>query len=803
MDSLLAVKPELVWGLFTRGLGVVFLISFTSLSVQVVKNAGREGGLPIAFRLAGVRRDFPTIRRFFYFPTLLWLSDSDAMLQALTFTGLAGACTVVYGGQYSFVGILVCYLSYLSLDMAVGLIFPWDCLLFESTVLALFLPATRALPALEAVSAPAPALAWAYRLLLFRVMFGFGKQKFIGSTSKDLAYLKGFLIGQPLPSPLGWYVQKLPTILLKPLVLFMFFTEIPAPCFALVPGVLSLVCAACTVFLMIGIQSMGSFGYFSILTINGCIPLLDNTTPGALHVATMFSPGAPVLVNAFVLLHTASACFAFLFNSWVGQTWHMWSFWYRLPRVLQLPFDLFRLLHPFRWLHPYGVFPPNTGPGVKMTLLVEVSWDKRKWHEIVLPFSPTNPKSPPKFIAPHHPRGDQAVIYETFGLNPTSLISSMAGPWDPYAFGLRTGADVFLERILEGKGNEFVKGGVLAEHAEPPVAARVSTVMLEAVDLKEHFATGNWWKRTYVGPHAPPRERDPHFWQDFLPEPETWHFDAIFWRKRTPSIRRLMERSRAGNEDPMALAIADGGDLGPADVERFWNEFVPLISAEERANFDTLADVVPRVRARFARRDLRATKRLLGRFSLLLVARLEPMYLNRWLEPEIPAKTYFHLWMVTQHIIGKGREAYLRALENPRAVVTDALSEMTDATGLYLLAIFRYETMIFESQKLRLIDAISAPHDLEEKRRMRDIENMTPGQQKVVRLVQSLSGFACVFPFLRDAFQGSRFDSGYPELYPTFRQLDSGEVVLRAYREPPPGMELPVTPAAASSEAAE
>ena len=135
---------------------------------------------------------------------------------ALTLIGFTAAALVIYGGPYSSWALVVCYVCYLSLDLAVGLIFPWDCLLFEATVLALFLPATLPLPELAAVAAPAPALAWAYRLLLFRLMFGFGKQKFLGSTGKDLAYLKGFLIGQPLPSPVGWYMQKLPVALLKP-----------------------------------------------------------------------------------------------------------------------------------------------------------------------------------------------------------------------------------------------------------------------------------------------------------------------------------------------------------------------------------------------------------------------------------------------------------------------------------------------------------------------------------------------------------------------------------------------------------
>ena len=59
---------------------------------------------------------------------------------------------------------------------------PWDTLLFETMVLALWLPPTHSLPTLAAVSAPAPALTWAFRLLLFRVMFGAGLIKLRGDA---------------------------------------------------------------------------------------------------------------------------------------------------------------------------------------------------------------------------------------------------------------------------------------------------------------------------------------------------------------------------------------------------------------------------------------------------------------------------------------------------------------------------------------------------------------------------------------------------------------------------------------------
>jgi len=786
-----SLTPELVWGLFARGLGVVLLITFTSLSAQVVRSAGTGGGFPIAHRLARIKQDFPGVKRFFYFPTLLWVSDSDAMLRGLALAGVLGACTAIYGGPFSHAALVVCYVAYLSLDMAIGLIFPWDCLMFESTVLSLFLPATHALPDLHAVSAPAPALTWAFRLLVFRVMFGFGKQKFIGSTSKDLAYLKGFLVSQPLPSPLGWYAQKLPVALLRPLVLFMFLVEIPIPFFALIPGPLSIVCAVTTVFLMIGIQAMGSFGYFSILTIAACIPLFDNVTPTTLRFSELFSPGAPYFVNAFVLLHTAASCITFFFNSWLAQSWHLWTIWYRLPPLLQLPIHALRVLHPFRWVHPYGVFPPNTQVSVKMSLLVEATWDEKTWHELEFAFSPSNAHSPPRFVAPHHPRGDQAVIYETFGLNPTSLISSVLGPYEPYGYATAPAARVLTQLITEGRGTDYMKQTALDKHPEPPLAARITTVMLEPVSLKEKAQTGAWWKRTYVGPHTPPRRRDPEFFKYAWPEPELWHHDAIFWRRRSP-LKKLMDRSLAGGEDPMTLAIADS-TLTPEDVERFWNELVPLVAEFDTGTYETLPDSVPKVRERFDRAELHALHRLLQRFSLLLVARLEPMYLGRGLKPLLPAKTYFHLWLAVQHVIAKGRDAYVSAMNDP-ASIASALTEMTPQTGTYLMCIFRYEPMIFEAQKLRLLTAVGSPHDEEAKRRIEfGTEGMNNFERTVVKLSELFSGFFWVMPHVRASFKGPRFDQGYPEMYPSFQQLDSGEVVVRAYAKPPASAHVPIS----------
>src|SRR5262249_59610528 len=126
--------------------------------------------------------------------TLLWLGSSDRCLRALVLVGMAGAVWVVVGGPWSGLGLLIAWACYLALQHAVGLAYPWECLLLEAGFLALFLPAPNALPDWSASAAPLPAITWAFRWLLFRMVFGFGKLKFHGVNRKELGYLKAFFV---------------------------------------------------------------------------------------------------------------------------------------------------------------------------------------------------------------------------------------------------------------------------------------------------------------------------------------------------------------------------------------------------------------------------------------------------------------------------------------------------------------------------------------------------------------------------------------------------------------------------------
>jgi hypothetical protein len=378
-------------------------------------------------------------------------------------------------------------------------------------------------------------------------------------------------------------------------------------------------------------------------------------------------------------------------------------------------------------------------------------------------------------------------------LNANSLMSGMVGPWDPYFFATAAPAFEFCQKLCESKENRFARTAESANHDRPPIAARISTMMLEPTSIRELRETGRWWKRSYIGPHVPTHEYDPDFWSDAFGEPELWHPEAIMWRGRS-RFAELMRRSREGKDDPMRLAIWDGR-LSSADVELFWNELVPLLTSADRSTFDSLPDTVEQVRARFDRKQRRALARLFGRFSLILVARFEPRFFYQGGRPELRAQSYLHLWMLAHHIIAQGKAAYLDALARPE-VWNEQLAGMTNQSGLYMHSVFRFEEMCFEAQKLRLIDAVAYPHDPAAKAVVvkhllaKNLEEVPTPQRTIIKFARALSGFFWVMTDIRLAFKAPAFHRGFPELYPTFEELESGDIRLKSYAYPEPGEPL-------------
>ena len=739
----------LVWGLFTRLLGLVYLIAFASLLGQVVPLAGADGVSPLKPLLLKIRADFPLWRCLLYFPTLLWLRSTDGCLRLLVVLGMGGALWAAYGGPGSNFGLLLCWVCYLSLHPAVGLAYPWECLLLEAGFLALFLPASNALPDLSASALPLPAVAWALRWLVFRMMLGFGKLKFQGVNRKELGYLKAFFIAVPLPSPLGWYGHHLPGWFMKFSLLSLFLIEVAVPFLIFVPGYPRLAAAAAIASLMVAIQLTGNYGHFNILMLTLCVPLLDcDASLFDQPLDGVLWPWNHLLIHAVMLILFVGGLLYLPFNSWCSLAWLYWPAQRKSPAVLRWLLAFYRFLAPFRILHAYGVFPSISFPAARVVPVIEGTQDGAVWKEYPYPWLMAEPFSPPVWVAPHTPRLDHFLFYDASGADVSNFLGSTFSIGNPYLFSRSSGLERLVQRLLEGspsviklfRANPFPQG--------PPAAIRVSLYMLRPTSRAERRRTGAWWQRDYLGPHLRPATKDDTVWNEWLPDPELFHPDELIWKLRAPRLRALFARAGSG-ASPEDIVVDAAAGITAEDLRRFWSCFIVAASPEERRNWKELTAVVGRIRQSFSREQLRVFEGILGLLSLALLARLEPHYLGNK-EPRLELATLFHLNMLISHIVAEGKEAYDAVFRDP-ARAERYVGQMTNETGLFLTAVFWYEKLAYHARKFRLL-----------------LRYYTP------RYRPGLSGFVMLIPFL-----SRQFEEPGEEHYPNFvRRITDGEWLL-------------------------
>jgi len=97
---------------FLRALGAIYFSAFFALLFQVRGLIGTHGILPAAEYLQGGRN--LGVMRFWYAPTLLWISSSDHMLMALCWAGLIASVLLVANvwPRAMLLGCFLCFLSF-------------------------------------------------------------------------------------------------------------------------------------------------------------------------------------------------------------------------------------------------------------------------------------------------------------------------------------------------------------------------------------------------------------------------------------------------------------------------------------------------------------------------------------------------------------------------------------------------------------------------------------------------------------------------------------------------------------------
>src|SRR5438876_1984766 len=155
---------------FLRALGVIYLIAFVSLGVQVDGLIGSDGVSPVDQFLPAVREQLGR-QAYSLLPTLCWFNSSNAFLHFLCGGGVALSLLLI-AGILPVVSLIALFVFYLSLTLAgqIFLSFQWDILLLETGFLSVFLAPWQIWPQRGRELPFSRAALCLLKLLLFKLM---------------------------------------------------------------------------------------------------------------------------------------------------------------------------------------------------------------------------------------------------------------------------------------------------------------------------------------------------------------------------------------------------------------------------------------------------------------------------------------------------------------------------------------------------------------------------------------------------------------------------------------------------------
>jgi hypothetical protein len=279
-------------------------------------------------------------------------------------------------------------------------------------------------------------------------------------------------------------------------------TEWIVPIFIFATRFLRHVACALLIGLQIVIEATGNFGFFNLLSIVLCVPLLDD------RLLSSMSPARWVNVQSFrqserkqvsnwylvpLVLICVVSCLTFVREmAWTVNR-------EALPRSVVWMLDttdrvllswgqryILRWTNPFHTINGYGLFRVMTTE--RPEIVIEVSNDGSQWYEQEFRWKPGDLKRRPPIVAPHQPRLDWQMWFGA--LNPRG-----SADW----------LHALMQRILDGSPQvgRLLKPSPLPSNTGPPRYVRLMYYRYEFTDWNERG--GNWWKRTKVGQLTEPQ----------------------------------------------------------------------------------------------------------------------------------------------------------------------------------------------------------------------------------------------------------------------------------------------------------
>ena len=472
---------------FLRALGVIYLIAFVSLWVQIDGLIGSNGITPVSEFLPAAR-DHLGPNAWSVLPTLCWLNSSNAFLHFLCGGGVVLSLLLIVGiaPVLSLIALFVFYLS-LTIAGQTFLSFQWDILLLEAGFLSIFFAPPQLWPRRGREPPVSRAALFLLKLLLFKLMVMSGVVKL---TSGDdcwwnLTALDYHYWSQPLPTIFGWWADQHPEWFKKFSVAFCLIVEIIVPILIWAPRRPRLIACGLMVFLQIVIALTGNYCFFNLITIALCLLLIDDSAWRRQRGALQANGGTRAVVSHYfghrLSMYGAIAAIVVMLpvDAWlIFNAFQPEAAW---PRAIGF---VYRRLEPFRIVNGYGLFRVMTKD--RREIVIEGSSDGINWQPYEFKWKPGDIMRAPSWCAPHQPRLDWQMWFAALG-------SYRQNPWFVRLVTCLLHGQPDVTHLFER--NPFQNA--------PPRYVRATFYRYRFTTAEEHRQTGAWWKRQELGEYLP------------------------------------------------------------------------------------------------------------------------------------------------------------------------------------------------------------------------------------------------------------------------------------------------------------
>jgi len=486
--------------IFLRGLGLIYFSAFYPLAFQIKGLIGPDGILPAGEYLQAVAKF--GLARFWYAPTLLWLSAGPHLLMAICWVGMIASLLLVLNiwPRAMLAICFVCFLSFVSAAQDFSG-YQSDGMLLEAGFLSFFFASPGLRPGLGRDHPPSRASLFLLQWEWFRIYFESGLVKFAsGETEwRDFTAMDEYYQNGPLPTWIGWYVQHLPhsfhafatgaTLVLEVGLVWMLF----------MPRRWRIACFFIVTLWQIPVILTANYTFLNYLVLLLGVLLLDDrflmrwlprwmlrrigelgpseAAGSEVVAADSASSVAPSHWQAVKLAITS------VILIWTFYATTVQMLWILFPQI-PFPTSPVAALEPFRIANRYGLFAVMTRGRYEIEF--QGSNDGQTWTAYSFRYKPQDPAEAPRVYAPYQPRLDWNLWFASLGT------------WRENMFVVST-----EERLLANSrdvlrlfaGNPF--------RDAPPKFVRAVIWQYWFTSLAEKRATGMWWRRNFLGLYAP------------------------------------------------------------------------------------------------------------------------------------------------------------------------------------------------------------------------------------------------------------------------------------------------------------